>query len=48
MCAAYQTGYQEIRKLFTHANMMTVITSPVKTYFIAYVHFASTPPPLHF
>ena len=45
MCAACQTGYQEIRDLFNHANMRAEISNTNSNFLIAYVHFASTPPP---
>ena len=48
MSAACQTGYQEIRNLFNHANLRAEITNTINTisnFFKAYVRFASTLPP---
>ena len=40
MCAACQTGYQEIRSLFNHANMRTDSINTISNFLIAYVRFA--------
>ena len=42
MCAACQTGYQETRNLFNHANMRAEITKTISNFFIAYIRFDST------
>ena len=41
MCAACQTGYQETRNLFNHANMRVEITKTISNFFIAYIRFDS-------
>ena len=32
MCAACQTGYQKIRNLFNHADMMAEITNVISVF----------------
>ena len=32
MCAACQRGYQEIRNLFSHANMRAEISKTIRTF----------------
>ena len=32
MCAAFQTGYQKIRNLFNHADMMAEITNIISIF----------------
>ena len=44
MCAACQTGYQEIRNLSNDANMWIEITNAISNFFITYVRFAATSP----
>ena len=44
MCAGCQTGYQEIRNLFNHANMRAEIINTINiisNFFKACVRFAS-------
>ena len=49
MCAACQKGYQEIRNLFNHANMMAEITNTISNFSYSVRTFCLDPLPLvHF
>ena len=45
MCAAFQTGYQDIKNLFNHANTRAEISNTINDFFYSVRSLCLGPPP---